>query len=261
MTQVDLTSPPDDASVTIDLEAAISADPDSPEGIGEMLMALATCAEHYGHHRVMAASRRNPVPNKIDERRAMIHCLRTARRWLDEVSPRLKRLKSDAIKDRIPEAGPFLCDAGICAENIYADMRFDWTMLPKLRRIARESYNPPGSPGWDPLDNSLRKFRDDAGAVQSRLENLAAALRDDYGNNLRQVVTGQIENVHDVPKDYRLGKEVVDLDGLPIHINTIRSWAESDHESSIHCTGGLAWRIEWLDKRITKYHRRTKPQP
>lgn len=193
MSQVNAPSPPDDAPGIIDLEAAISADPDSPAGIGEMLICLATCAEHYGHHRVMAASRHNSVMGKREERRLMKRSLRSASWWLYELLPRLHELKSDAIKDRIPEAGQFLCDAGKLAEKIYAEMRFDWIMLPQLRRIARESYTRPGDPGWDPLDNSLRKFRDDAGAVRSRLERLAATLRDSYANNLRQVATSRIE--------------------------------------------------------------------
>lgn len=260
MSQVDLPSPPDDAPPTIDLQEAGFADPDSPEGIGEMFNCLATCAEGYGHHRVMAASRRNSEGEKIEEMMEMGDCLNSAKLWLDEALPRLRRLKSDVIKDRIPEAGPFLCEAGKLAERIYADMRFDWTMLPELRKIALESYIRPGSPGWDPLDNSLRQFSNTAGIFKNRLDTLAATLRDSYANKLRQVATSQIENVHDVPEGYRLGKEVVGLDGLPIHINTIRGWAESDHESSIYCADGLAWRIEWLDKRVAKHHRRPKRQ-
>lgn len=193
MSQVDLPSPPDDASVTINLEAAISADPDSPAGIGAMLMGLATCAEHYAHHRVMAASPRNSESEKAEERMEMEHCLKIAKLWFDEALPRLRRLKSDVIKDRIPEAGPFLVDAGVLAEELFSTMQFDFATLPELYKIALESYNRPGTPLWDPLNNSLRQFSNTADIFQNRLDTLAATLRDRYANKLRQVATSRIE--------------------------------------------------------------------
>ena len=104
-----------------------------------MLMGLATCAEHYGHHRVMAASRRNSEGEKIKERVAMENCLNSAKLWLDEALPRLRRLKSDVITDRIPEAGPFLVDAGVLAEELFSTMQFDFATLPDLYNIALAS--------------------------------------------------------------------------------------------------------------------------
>lgn len=193
MSQVDLPSPPDNPPATIDLERAISADPDSPEGIGEMLRALATCAEVYGHHRVMAASPRNSESEKAEERMEMEHCLKIAKLWFDEVLPRLRKLKNDEIKDRIPEAGPFLVDAGVLAEELFSTMQFDFATLPELYKIALESYNRPGSPCWDPLNNSLRQFSNTADIFQNRLDTLAATLRDRYANKLRQVATSRIE--------------------------------------------------------------------
>ena len=193
MSQVDAPSPPDDAPVPIDLEEAISADPDSPEGIGEMLICLVTCAEHYGYHRSMASCPGISLDQRLDEMRDMNKCCLSAKRWLGEVLPRLRRLKSDVIKDRIPEAGPFLVDAGVLAEELFSTMQFDFARLPELYKIALESYNRPGSPGWDPLDNSLRQFSNTAHIFKNQLDTLAATLRDRYANKLRQVATSRIE--------------------------------------------------------------------
>ena len=74
-------------------------------------------------------------------------------------------------------------------------------------------------------------------------------------------MSGDNQNAQDVPEGYTLSKHVKGKDGLPIHVNTIRSWADNDHVSPKHCTAGLAWPNEFLDRRIPKHKRQTKRKP
>lgn len=209
MSEIDLASLPDDTTFEFNFAELGWDDPDSPESIGKMLEKIAISASMYAEYRVLSSALDCLPRDQISENiKGMKRSCANAKLWFEESASRLKKLTPESIKNRIPDSGSFLAQAGICAKELVAYIHWDLNLFPELWKFAIDSYIEPGSPGWNYLKNPIRDFSNNACSIQDKIREMGSLLSN-YADKLQQVVIVEVAHI-DASIINRQSNEVTD---------------------------------------------------